>query len=138
MALGGSRPPKRRGHTSQAVRKLMLSKRAVQAVPLPDGRHGFTVLPHATALASDALRPHGQQQQVPQPLLLGSGTQRPEARPHTPGARAAPAEPAARADWPRPEGAGAPPPAGCRRLAPGASGHGRLPARLVPARWGAG
>lgn len=65
---------------------------------LPDGRHGFALLPHATAPASDALRPLGQQQ-VPQQLLPGSGTQRLGARPHTPRARAAPGKPAPRADW---------------------------------------
>lgn len=65
-------------------------------VSVPDGRHGFTFLPHATALASDALRvrrrreQQREQQQVPQQLLLCSGTQRPRARPHTPHARAAP------------------------------------------------
>lgn len=43
----------------------------------------------------------------------------PGARPHTPRARAAPAEPVAHADWPRPEGAGAPPRAGGPRTCPG-------------------
>lgn len=49
--------------------------------------------PTPTALASDALRPHRQQkqQQVPQQLLLCSGTQPLGTRPHTPRVRAAPA-----------------------------------------------
>ena len=90
---------------------------------LPDGRHGFTFLPHAPALASEALCPHRrqqrqqqqQQQQVPRQLLLCSGTRRPGARPHTPRTPAAPAETAPRADWPRREEAGTPPTAGGRR-----------------------
>ena len=119
--------------TAQQARSL-----GCRSVSLPDGRHGFTFLPHATAFASDALRPHGRQQQVPQPLLLGSGTQRRGARPHTPRARAAPAKPAARADWPSPEGADAPPRARGPRLAEAASGNCKPPARLVQVRRRAG
>lgn len=123
---------------SQEANAQQARSLSCRSVSLPDGRHGFTFLPHATAFASDALRPHGRQQQVPQPLLLGSGTQRRGARPHIPGARAAPAEPAARADWPSPEGAGAPPRARGPRLAQAASGNCKPPARLVPARGLAG
>lgn len=117
-ATGRLQTTQEKGRQFSAVRRLTPSRRALQAaaLSLPDGRHGFTFLPHAPALASDALRPHRQQQQqVPRQLLLCSGTRRPGARPHTPRKPAAPAEPAPRADWPRREEAGAPPTAGGRR-----------------------
>lgn len=126
--------------SSREANAQQASTLGCRPLSLPDGRHGFTFLPHAPALASDALRPHRrqQQQQVPRQLLLCSGTRRPGARPHTPRPPAAPAETAPRADWLRREGAGTPPTAGGRRWAPGASGRGEPPACLVSAPWRAG
>lgn len=70
---------------------------------LPDRRHGFTFLSPRNSVrvrcSASAPAAAGTTQ-----MLLGSGTQRPGARPHTPRARAAPAEPTPHADWPRPEG----------------------------------
>ncbi|KAK2098438.1 hypothetical protein P7K49_023889 [Saguinus oedipus] len=111
----GSRPPGRRGDSALALGRL---------TPSPEQRHGFALLPLATAPASDALR-RLRQQQVSQQLLPGSGTQRLGARPHTPRARAAPGEPVPRADWPRPEGGGRSAPGEGLEIVPGQSGPPR-------------